>query len=139
MVALPQMRRLICGCNNHHDIWLLRAQAKANSTSSSNADNNANDYSQKTNAEKYEASYRSYERLVESHFNSLTVAGGAKVKDKQGNISGKTNGEMKSWAYVGMSGNFRDAQREMTKIRLEAKKHGVNIVQSKWETATVNY
>ena len=116
MVALPQMRRLICGCNNHHDIWLLRAQAKANSTSSSNADNNANDYSQKTNAEKY-----------------------AKVKDKEGNIRGTTNGEMKSWAYVGMSGNFRDAQREMTKIRLEAKKHGVNIVQSKWETATVNY
>ena len=41
--------------------------------------------------------------------------------------------------FCGMSGNFRDAQREMTKIRLEAKKHGVNIVQSKWETATVNY
>ena len=124
--------------NNHHDIWLLNAQTKANSTIGSNDDKN-DDYSQESNAGQYEASYRRYERLVESHFNSLTVAGGAKVKDKQGNISGKTNGEMKSWAYVGISGNFRDAQREMTKIRLEAKKHGINIVQSKWETATVNY
>ena len=42
-------------------------------------------------------------------------------------------------AYVGNKSGLRDAQNQMRKIRLEAEKHGIHIVQSKWETATANF
>ena len=32
---------------------------------------------------------------------------------------------------------LREAQREMQKIRMEAARNGVNIAQSRWETASV--
>ena len=98
-----------------------------------------NEYKGELRPDQYEAQYRRYEHLAESHFNSITVAGGIKVQDKNGNISGRTNGETKAWAYTDLKRMLRNAQNEMRKIRLEAEKYGVHIVQSKWETATANY
>ena len=118
---------------------MLKAQYNYQSNNDNGNDNlsDVDTYKGKMSPEYYQQAYRRCEHVVESHFNSLTVLG-SKYEDKNGNIRGNT-GDMKSWAVVGMSSKFRDAQREMKKIRMEAAKYGVNIVQSKWETATAGY
>lgn len=115
---------------------MLKAQSDYQSKFDNDIDNSsdADTYKGKMSPDYYQQAYRRWEHAVESHFNSLTVVG-SKYEDKNGNIKG-TTGDMKSWAVIGISSNFREAQREMRKIRLEAAKYGVNIVQSKWETAT---
>lgn len=95
-------------------------------------------YKGELSPDQYQAAYQRWESRVQDWFNNLT-SGGYKVQDKQGNIKGKTDGDMKGWAYVGNQAGLRRAQNEMRKIRLEAEKYGVHIPQSKWETATSSY
>ncbi len=127
---------------NHHDIWLLGAQAKSErsggTSNSSDRTDSQDDYKGELSPSQYEAAYRRWEARVQDWFSNLTLSG-YKYQDKNGDIKGKTNGEMKSWAYIGNKAGLRDAQNEMRKIRLEAAKYGVTIQQSKWETATANY
>ena len=106
--------------------------------SSGSSQNDEEEYKGELSPDQYEAAYRRWESRVQDWFNNLT-SGGIKVQDKQGNIKGKTDGDMKGWAYVGNQSGLKRAQNEMRKIRLEAEKYGVHIVQSKWETATANY
>ena len=98
----------------------------------------ADEYKGELSPDQYQAAYRRWESRVQDWFNNLTT-GGYKVQDKQGNIKGKTDSEMKGWAYVGNQSGLKRAQNEMRKIRLEAEKYGVHIQQSKWETATSSY
>lgn len=127
---------------NHRDIWMLNAQAKADSGSGDNA-NSASEESSSSrsggmSADYYVSSYKRNEHLVEMWFNNLTLTG-YKGEDRNGNVRGKTNGEMKSYAYIRNQSGLKKAQAEMRKVRLEAEKHGVHIQESKWETATVRY
>lgn len=90
------------------------------------------------NAAFYNSNYQRWERRAESVYNSLTLLG-TKVKDKNGNRSGSTNASWNSANYTSLKRNLREAQREMQKTRTEARRNGVTIQQSKWETATVSY
>ena len=83
----------------------------------------------------YEAQYRRWENLAERHYNSLTNTG-IRVTSN-GQHSGKA-GSMSGGNYVQQKKAFREAQREMANLRTKAARNGVNIPQSKWETATVN-
>lgn len=129
-----------------YDEWFQNVKGPAlaeeyqNEHGLSDADNNDNEtgYKGVLTPEQYETQYHRWEKVVEGYFNNLTT-GGYKVQDNNGNISGKADNEMKGWAYVGNKSGLKRAQNEMRKIRLEAVKYGVQILQSKWETATANY
>ena len=128
---------------NHHDVWLLSAQAKAERSgdgSGGSSDDSGPDeeYKGELSPSQYEASYRRWESRVQDILGSLTI-GGYEYKDKDGEIRGKTSKDTKGWAYVGFKSQLRNAQENMRKIRLEAARYGVNIQQSKWETATASY
>lgn len=107
-----------------------------NNTSFVNSD--ANEFNSNTsNANySYEDTYRRYERLAESHYNSLTTLG-YRSQNSNG-ISGGT-GDMTNvgGSIVTMKMNLLNAQKEMRRVRQEAAQNGVIIQQSHWETATV--
>lgn len=92
----------------------------------------------KGNAGMYNSIYKRWERNAESCYSALTVTG-TRARDKEGNRSGSANGTWGSVTYTGMKQNLRKAQSEMRKTREEARRNGVIIQQSKWETATVSY
>ena len=84
----------------------------------------------------YESQYRRYERLAESHYNSLTTLGAR--YSNNGNISGTAGNRSNIGGnIVTLKMNLRDAQKNMRRIRMEAAQQGVTIPQSSWETATV--
>lgn len=84
----------------------------------------------------YEDTYRRYERLAESHYNSLTTLG-YRSQNSNG-ISGGTGGMTNvGGSIVTMKMNLLNAQKEMRRVRQEAAQNGVIIQQSHWETATV--
>lgn len=86
----------------------------------------------------YESQYRLWERRAESNYNSLTNLGSS-YTSKTGKTSGSAGGKLNGPTYIGMKRNLREAQKEMRNIRQKAAKAGVNIPQSRWETATVGY
>ena len=85
----------------------------------------------------YQLMYNKWEKRAEKHYNSLTKLGYS--KESKSEVSGGTGASMNGGNYVAQKRSFRDAQKEMKKIREKAKKAGVIITQSKWETATINY
>lgn len=125
--------------NNHRDIWQLDMMARAERYSRSSSDGDETVEENFTSSYNYEDSYRRWEARVQDWFGNLTQSG-YDYKDKNGNIRGKAGDNMlHGGAYVGNKSGLRDAQNQMRKIRLEAEKHGIHIVQSKWETATANF
>lgn len=97
-----------------------------------------NNSSSSDNASSYQTQYSKWESIAERHYNSITNTG-FRVRDRQGNRGGGAMQGMNSGNYVQMKKSFRDAQRQMRNIRNNAKRHGVTITQSKWETATISY
>ena len=96
------------------------------------------EYQGKLSPSQYEDAYHRYEKSVQSFFGNLTQDG-YKTVDSQGNITGKTVGQMPTSAYLKNKQELRDAQKDMKRIRLEAAQYGVYIPESKWETATAGY
>ncbi|MDE7442480.1 MAG: hypothetical protein K2M69_09995 [Muribaculaceae bacterium] len=88
----------------------------------------------------YEMMYRKWEQRAESCYNSLTLLG-SKVTYESGEKSGNAGGPKKvsGGNYQAMKKSYRDAQKEMRKIREKARKAGVIIQKSKWETNPVSY
>lgn len=85
----------------------------------------------------YQLEYSRWERLAERHFNSLTNLGYRIQKNRK--TGGGTSASMNSGNYVQMKRSLREAQQEMSRIRRQASQNGVNIRQSRWETAVVKY
>lgn len=83
----------------------------------------------------YQSQYQRWENLAERHYNSITNTGGSATVN--GEHSGKA-GSMSPSNYAQQKKAFRQAQREMARIRAKAAQAGVNIPQSKWETATIS-
>lgn len=86
----------------------------------------------------YQSQYSNWERVAQHHYQSLTNLGYSHT-NKDGNKKGGTLQSMSGNNYVRMKKNFREAQKEMQRIRREAAKKGVNIPISKWENATISY
>lgn len=86
----------------------------------------------------YQSQYNRWANLARRHYNSLTTTG-YRAKSKNENRSGGTLTGMSSSNYTFQKKSLREAQREMRKIREEARKNGITIQQSTWETATVSY
>lgn len=83
----------------------------------------------------YQTQYKRWENLAERHYNSITNTGARATVN--GEHSG-TAGSMSPSNYTQQKKAFRQAQREMARIRTKAAKDGVNIPQSRWETATIS-
>ena len=83
--------------------------------------------------------YRRWEKQAESIYDSLTIGGGT-VKTESGKSHGVA-GEI--WTHGGtyssMQMLFRDAQKEMRRVREEAAAMGINITPSEWETRTISF
>ena len=96
------------------------------------------EYKGELSPENYLKAYKGMEKNVQGWYNNLTT-NGIKYEDKNGDIRGITTSDMKSYIYLGNQLGIKNAQREMRRIRLEAAKYGVQIPESKWETATSSY
>ncbi len=86
----------------------------------------------------YQSQYAMWERRAKANYESLTNLGYS-VTRKDGSKSGSAMGSMNTGNYTQMKKALREAQNEMARIRRDASKEGINIQQSKWETATVEY
>ncbi len=91
----------------------------------------------------YQQGYASWERKAEQHYHSLTnlgvrVSSTSNGKSSESGTSGGS-GHISTSNYSQMKRALREAQNEMKKIRTAAKRAGIEIKQSKWETATVEY
>lgn len=85
----------------------------------------------------YQAMYDKWERRAEKHYKSMTKSGSS--KESKSEASGSTGSKMSGGNFVAQKRSFREAQKEMKQIREKARKSGVIIKQSKWETATIDY
>ena len=118
---------------------LLARGQQYSGESSADSEEKADEYKGELSPDQYLAHYRKWEQYAESAVNNLT-SGGIKVKDDDGNIKGIANyHSVNGIGYTGNQRSLRDCQNQMRRIRLEAAKYGVNIPESKWETATVRY
>ncbi len=87
----------------------------------------------------YRQQYAHWERLAHNHFESLTNLGArAETESSASGVSGGL-GHLSSSNYIQMKKALRDAQEQMAEIRRKASRAGVDIPQSKWETAVVAY
>ena len=91
------------------------AQASTNYNSSAISANSST-----SNSGNYELMYRNWESRAESNYNSLMSASSS------------------SSTYTAQKRSFTEAQQGMQRVRTEAAQHGVTIIPSKWETATVS-
>ena len=87
----------------------------------------------------YATRYAQWERRAEQNYNSITNLGISVTNNDKASGTSGGSGHISLSNYSAMNKALREAQNEMRKIRLEAQRAGVNIPQSKWETATVNY
>lgn len=86
----------------------------------------------------YQEQYTNWERRAQSAYESLTTLGSRTKRNGQ-ETSGSTGQSMSSSNYTRQKQCLREAQREMQSIRSKARKDGVTIPQSHWETVTVSY
>ncbi len=86
----------------------------------------------------YQSQYDRWSSIAEKHYNSLTNLGYSYTNenDKKNGHSGRKTSPGK---YTHMKRSLREAQREMRNIRQKARREGINIIQSEWETANVSY
>lgn len=91
-----------------------------------------------SSSRNYQSLYDSWAHRAESHYNSITNLGHSST-DKKGNKKGSAGQGMSGGNYVAMKRSFREAQKQMRSIRQQAAKDGIQITQSKWETATISY
>lgn len=86
----------------------------------------------------YKRQYSNWERRAKSAYESLTNLGSrTKVNGKES--KGSTGQSMSSSNYTRQKKVLRDAQSEMRKIRQDARKAGVTINESHWESVSVSY
>lgn len=85
----------------------------------------------------YTNTYRRWEREAKSNYESLTMRGTRTSRGGKAE-SGTTDG---FWRHhtAGLKRLLRNAQSEMRKTRQEARRAGVTIQQSEYETVTVSY
>lgn len=135
------------GTNMSFDEWkAIAAQAAMNESFNSDMSfftspspiDNGSEYKGKLSPDQYQAAYRTYENSAQDYYRYLTM-GGVRSQDNNGNIQGKTVGQISGGNYTTWKQGLSRAQAEMRRIRQEAAQYGVTIQQSQWETATAGY
>lgn len=86
----------------------------------------------------YNGEYKRWESRAESIYNSMTNLGSSYNK-KNGSKEGSTLQSMSPSNYQAQKKLYRDAQKQMKDIRNMARKEGVVIEKSKWETNPISY
>lgn len=86
----------------------------------------------------FQSEYERWAQVAERHYNSLTNLGYS-YTNRAGHKKGNSGQGASPGKYTMMKRSLREAQREMRNIRRRARNAGVNIPQSKWETASVSY
>lgn len=89
-------------------------------------------------ASTYQTQYDRWARNAEKIYNGITLLG-IKVERNDGSHTGSSLQSMSASNYTAMKHNLRTAQRNMRDIRMEAKRNGITIKESKYETATVSW
>lgn len=113
------------------------SQSNYGSNNSYSSNSSSQNNSRRGSTFDYESQYRRYERLAESHYNSLTALGN-QYRNNNGDISGTTGNRSNIGGNITtLKTNLRQAQKDMARIRNEAAREGVHISQSRWETVSV--
>lgn len=127
------------------DEWkALAAQAAMNESFNTDMNSFISDapremeYKGNLSPDQYQAAYRFYESSAQDYYRYLTMDG-VREQDKNGNIQGKTIGQIPGGNYTTWKQGLSKAQTEMRRIRQEAAQYGVTIQQSQWETASASY
>lgn len=109
----------------------------AESYSGSESGSGSSGHSSSLDPSFYINTYKRWEGQAKSNYESLTLRGTRTTVDGKAE-SGTTQG---FWRHhtSGVKRLLRNAQSEMRKIRQEARRAGVNIAQSEYETVTVSY
>lgn len=94
--------------------------------------------SSNSSSRDYLSQYQRWERIAERHYNSITNIG-ASAKKNDGSKTGSAGRGVSSSNYTRMKRSYREAQREMARIRQQAARAGVTIQQSHWETNQISY
>ena len=135
--ALASFGNLLVGFSNSLSNSAMSFTTSTNDWENSNEILSPNE-GENSSESSYITQYKKWENTAERHYNSITNLG-YRAKDKNNNRSGGTLSSMNGGNYVRMKQQFRDAQRQMRNIRINARNKGINIPQSKWETATIVY
>lgn len=109
-----------------------------NSFKDSSNDNSQSFENFSSNNTDYQSQYDMWANRAESNYNSLTNLGYS-YTNKSGQKKGGSGQGASPGKYTAMKRSLREAQREMRNIRQRARRAGVTISQSQWETASVNY
>ena len=138
--ALSDLANNINGHVQNYYNQKQRNQNRSTSTPHRSSDSTSRLYSGSTSSsgnskEYYQSRYNRWEKVARSTYESATNLG-VKVKDKAGNdIGGKYGGKTIYWSTY--KTNLVKAQREMRDIRLEAKRNGITIQLSTYETVNL--
>ena len=82
--------------------------------------------------------YNRWDNRAKELYEDLTSRGSRRTKNGTA-VSGSSGGYWNGAAYRGMKQNLREAQRNMKRIRMEAKAAGHTISKSNYETVQVSY
>ena len=89
-------------------------------------------------ASYYQSMYNRWDNRAKELYEDLTSRGSRRTKNGTA-MSGSSGGYWNGAAYRGMKQNLREAQRNMKRIRMEAKAAGHTISKSNYETVQVSY
>lgn len=89
-------------------------------------------------ASYYQSMYNRWDNRAKELYEDLTSRGSRRTKNGTA-VSGSSGGYWNGAAYRGMKQNMREAQRNMKRIRMEAKAAGHTISKSNYETVQVSY
>lgn len=89
-------------------------------------------------ASYYQSMYNRWDNRAKELYEDLTSRGSRRTKNGTA-VSGSSGGYWNGAAYRGMKQNLREAQRNMKRIRMEAKAAGHTISKSNYETVQVSY
>lgn len=112
----------------------------SNSYSTDDNSTSMTESSSSTSGSSLKTQYQNWERRAKANYESLTRTG-TQIKKKKNNEDVKgTNGQsLNGGNYTIQKQQLREAQKEMRSIREKARKQGITIPQSNYETVTVSY
>jgi hypothetical protein len=104
----------------------------------SSTTSNQNDTSSKRPLSYYEQGYAEWERRAEQAYTSLT-RNGTRTKKNGAYVKGSTDEKKNGILYSEEQESLRQAQKQMSWWREQARKAGYTLKKSNYETVTVSY
>lgn len=136
--TLTEVAQTLDTSKSYNTLQTAGGDANDNYSSTSMPSSSSSGSKGKLSYDYYINAYQRWERNAKSVYESLTMMGTREKRNGQ-DEHGSAQGTWNHASYSGMKRNLRTAQREMKKLRMQARKDGYNISPSNYETVTVSY